>query len=106
MKRIVYQKLVRDLIPDIIALSGRQAVTKQIDPKEKVHYLQEKLQEEMAEYLQSESLEELADLLEVMHGLVDCTGYAWYELENMRLNKKQQRGGFDKGILLEEVIEP
>jgi len=106
MKRIIYNKLVRDLIPGIIASSGREPITQLIDPKHKAHYLQEKLKEEMDEYLQSGSLEELADLLEVIHGLLDCSGYTWDELETVRLAKQQQRGGFGKGILLLEVVEP
>ncbi len=106
MKRTVYNKLVRDLIPGIIEASGREAVTAQIDSGDRLLHLREKLKEEMAEYLQSGSMEELADLLEVIHSLADCSGQTWDALEAMRLKKKRQRGGFDKGILLLEVIEP
>ena len=106
MHSIPYNKLVRDLIPEIIESSGRKAVTQCVDLQQKRYYLHEKLKEEMTEYLQSGTLEELADLLEVMHGLIDCSEYTWDDLEAVRLTKKLARGGFEKGILLCEVLEP
>ena len=105
MKRTAYNKLVRDRIPEIIEASGRQAVTKAVDQEAKLLLLHEKLKEELAEYLQSHALEELADLLEVMHGVVACSGHTWEELESLRRAKKEERGGFEKGILLLEVVD-
>ena len=106
MKHTAYHKLVRDPIPQIIEASGRQAVMQTVDSDTRLLLLEEKLKEELAEYLQSRSLEELADLLEVMHGVVECTGHTWAELESLRYAKKQARGGFEKGILLLKVVEP
>ncbi len=106
MKRITYQKLVRDRIPEIIKASGCKAIYQQLSSQEKLPYLQEKLKEEMSEYLESSSLEELADILEVIHGIVDQQGYTWDDLEAIRLHKMQERGSFEESILLIEVIEP
>ena len=106
MKRTAYQKLVRDRIPQIIEASGRQAIVQAASRKTMSLLLEEKLKEELAEYLKSHELEELADLLEVMHGVVDHTGHTWEELESLRLKKKQERGGFEEGIVLLEVVEP
>lgn len=106
MKRIAYHKLVRDKIPQIVETSGRKPVVQIIEPAKKLHFLEEKLKEELAEYLESHASEELADILEVMHGIADCMGTSWEELEQIRVQKKQERGGFDDGILLMEIIEP
>ena len=106
MKHTAYHKLVRDRIPQIIEASGRQAVVQAVDPDARLLLLEEKLKEELAEYLQSRSLEELADLLEVMHGVVECSGHAWGDVESIRNAKRQERGGFEQGVLLLEVVEP
>ena len=53
----------------------------------------------------SKSLEELADLLEVMRAVVQARGWTWEQLEQVRQEKPAQRGGFEKKILLKEVIE-
>ncbi len=106
MKRTAYHKLVRDRIPEVIEASGKQALFHTADHDAMMEYLHEKLKEEAAEYLQSNSLEELADLLEVIHGITKCMGKAWEEVEAVRLAKRQERGGFENGIVLTEVIEP
>ena len=101
MKRIVYGKIVRDGIPEIMARGGNRAIVRQLDARETVEKLEDKLTEELQEYLQDHSLEELADLLEVMHGLVHHRGIEWRELEEIRLRKRAERGGFEAGIYLE-----
>lgn len=65
----------------------------------------EKLSEELAEYHADGSIEELADLIEVIYAAAKARGYTIEQLESVRLEKVQQRGSFDKRILLTEVIE-
>lgn len=61
-----YNKLVRDLIPEIIRESGGKPIIKSIiDHDEHVAYLNAKLSEELAEYQESLNLEELADIQEI-----------------------------------------
>ena len=60
---------------------------------------------ELSEYQESHSLEELADLLEVLRAVVEARGWTWEELEQVRQDKAAKRGGFEKKILLKEVIE-
>ena len=105
MKKIVYEKLVRDKIPQIIAASGNTCVTEVLPDDAYLRKLDEKLTEELAEYQQSKSLEELADLLEVMQTVVLVRGYSWEELEQVRAEKYSRRGGFADKILLKEVHE-
>ena len=67
--------------------------------------LDAKLNEELSEYQESKSLEELADLLEVMRAVVNARGRTWEQLEQIRQEKAAKRGGFEKKILLKEVLE-
>ena len=51
------------------------------------------------------NIEELADLLEVIYAATKARGYSIEELEKVRVEKVEKRGGFDKKILLIKVIE-
>ena len=104
MKKI-YNKLVRDKIPEIIEASGKECVTEQLSEDAYLRALEEKLHEELAEYQQSKSLEELADLLEVMEAVVKARGSTWEELTQIRKEKCAARGAFDDRIFLKEVSE-
>ena len=99
---MVYNQLVRDKIPQIIAASGKNCVTEVLQEDAYLQKLDEKLGEELAEYQESKSLEELADLLEVMAAVVKARGYSWEELERIRARKREKRGGFEDRILLKE----
>ena len=82
MKIQNYHKLVRDRIPEIIESDGKQCVCEVLSSEEYLAQLDEKLQEELHEYEESKSLE---------------------ELEQVRKEKAEQRGGFENRILLKEV---
>ena len=103
MKTIKYDKLVRDKIPEIIEKSGKKCVVEVMDKETYIQYLDRKLNEELAEYQSDKSIEELADLLEVMQAV--ARGYSAEELDNVRKEKAANRGGFEKRLLLKEVIE-
>lgn len=105
MKTIVYNKLVRDKIPQIIEDGGNSCVTKILSEEEYLLMLDAKLDEELAEYHADGSVEELADLLEVVYAAAKARGYTRPELENIRKKKAEERGGFDNRILLLEVTE-
>jgi len=102
---IHYDKLVRDKIPEIIARSGGVAVCVRVPPKEALDYLERKLGEELTEYRESRELEELADIQEVILAILRFRGVSREAFEAMRLKKREERGGFDGGILLQKVIE-
>ena len=67
--------------------------------------LDAKLDEELAEYHKDQNIEELADLIEVVCAAAKARGYTLDELEQVRAEKAAKRGGFEKKILLKEVIE-
>lgn len=103
MGKQVYDKLVRDRIPEIIRADGNSCEVQTLEDAEYMRRLEEKLKEELLEYLESGQLEELADLLEVMMALVKAKGSSWQELEHIRLGKHAKRGGFAKKLLLTSV---
>ena len=100
-----YHKLVRDRIPDIIEQSGKTCITSILSADEYLTMLDEKLSEELAEYQQDKSMEELADLLEVLMAVAKARGSSFEEVEAIRRQKAEKRGGFEKRILLTEVHE-
>ena len=102
---IHHDKLVRDKIPAIIEAAGKTPVTDKIEPEDMQAALDRKLREEVGEYLESHSVEEMADVLEVLHGIAFHHGISWNQVEEERLRKKEERGGFEAGIRLIEVRE-
>ena len=102
---IEYDKLIRDKIPEIIEQSGKKCIVEVMDNDTYIEYLDQKLNEELAEYQQDKSIEELADLLEVMYAVVTARGYSVAELERIRLEKSEKRGAFEKRLLLKSVYE-
>ena len=98
----VYNKLVRDKIPEIIEADGKVCRTHILSNEEYIAALEVKLNEEVAEYQADKNLEEMADVLEVLHV---ARGYSLDELEAMRAKKADERGGFKEKIFLEHVEE-
>lgn len=97
-------KIVRDRIPEIIINSGKLPIYDVVSVDEAIKGLEAKLTEELEEYLADHSLEEMADLLEVMHGILFLKGIQWEELEEVRIKKKSERGGFERCYFLREII--
>ena len=50
-------------------------------------------------------MEELADTFEVVRSLAKALGYSYENLIDAVENKSTKRGGFNKKIFLEKVIE-
>lgn len=105
MKEIIYDKLVRDKIPEIIEKSGKQCKTEILSDEKYLEMIDKKLNEELAEYHEDQNIEELADLLEAIYAATKARGYSIEDLEKVRAKKAEKRGGFDKKILLIKVIE-
>lgn len=103
----IYNKLVRDRIPVIIENNGNIPKTKILDKSEYIIELQKKAYEELQEYIEAknnhDSLEELADLLEVIHALAAYHGSCIKEVEEIRKQKFNSRGGFNNKVFLIEV---
>ena len=100
-----YHKLVRDRIPEIIEMSGKNCVTEILTDENYLRMIDAKLDEELAEYHKDQNIEELADLMEVIYAATIARGYTLEQLEQVRAEKATKRGAFAKKILLKEVIE-
>ena len=99
----VHNKLVRDKIPEIIEQAGKTPVTHILSDEEYISELDRKLNEECAEYQADKSIEELADMFEVIYAIAEARGWTVSELEAVRREKAEKRGGFKKKIYLEYV---
>lgn len=99
---MIYNKLVRDRIPEIIRAKGGACKTRILSDEEYAQKLDQKLGEELAEYLESHSPEELADLLEVIYACAALQDLCPADLEQIRADKAAKRGGFGDKILLIE----
>ncbi|REE90629.1 putative house-cleaning noncanonical NTP pyrophosphatase (MazG superfamily) [Paenibacillus taihuensis] len=84
----IYNKLVRDLIPEIISNNGSTMSIRKLDEEEYRKELRVKLNEETEEYLSAksdvEALEELADVLELLYALSESHGFTPEQLEEVR----------------------
>ena len=105
MGTIKYSKLVRDHIPEIIEASGKSCVTEILSDEDYLRRIDAQLDEELAEYHKDQNVEELADLIEVIYAAAIARGYTIEQLENVRAEKAEKRGSFQKKILLLEVTE-
>lgn len=99
----VYNKLVRDKIPEIIEADGKTCKTRILSDEEYITSLEAKLNEEVAEYQADKNLEEMTDILEVLQAICIARGYSLEELEALRIKKSDERGGFAEKLFLEYV---
>ena len=99
----IYNKLVRDRIPEIITADDKTFEIEIVSGIKKQELLEKKLLEEVNEYLEDKNLEELADIMEVLFGLANELGYSEEDLIKKRNEKLEKRGGFKEGIVLKVV---
>jgi predicted house-cleaning noncanonical NTP pyrophosphatase (MazG superfamily) len=99
-KKLPPGKAVRDRIPKIITNSGKECRIETLSEPLFYEAMKEKLTEEVGEYLSEPCPEELADIIEVVYRLAESEGITKEELEDIRLKKREIRGGFEKNIFL------
>jgi predicted house-cleaning noncanonical NTP pyrophosphatase (MazG superfamily) len=103
----VYNKLVRDRIPEVSENTGKNYNTRILEDKEYIKELKKKSYVELEEYMNTtnpgEALEELADVLEIIHAIAEYHGFSIEDLENVRRSKAEKRGGFKEKIFLIDV---
>lgn len=93
-----YNKLVRDKIPKILDGKGIQYEKRIASDEEYKTELVKKLGEETEEFLKAGDSEDLADIIEVIEALKKLPDYK--NVEEIRENKREDRGGFDQKIIL------
>ena len=104
----IFNKLVRDKIPEIIISNGGEPFTRILDDEEFRVELIKKLNEEYNEVVNSsgkDRLEELADMLEIIKYLAYLEGSNLEDVINISKEKSLKRGAFDKKIFLEKTID-
>ncbi|MFE5720356.1 nucleoside triphosphate pyrophosphohydrolase [Streptomyces erythrochromogenes] len=95
-------KLVRDRIPEIIREDGFEPQVYVAEPAEYRARLHAKLTEEVLEVQEADATtapDELADVLEVVYALAADYGIDHQQLEKIRQDKADQRGGFADRIV-------
>ena len=100
----IYNKLVRDNIPEIMIKNGATPITKILSDEEYLIELNKKLLEEVKEYLESKEIEELADIEEVILAIIEAKSLTRDKLEEIRIKKVRKRGAFKKKIYLEKEL--
>lgn len=102
-------KLARDKIPEIIlSKTGKPAKIEILhDDAAYLDALNKKLLEEVGEFIESlgendreREIEEMADVLEVIDAIYAFRSYDKQLIQDCKLAKMQERGGFYKRILL------
>lgn len=98
----IYNKLVRDNIPQIMIQNGAEPVTRILNDEEYFQELNKKLTEEVAEYLESYEIVEIADIIEVLRAILELKGISYDDFENIRKEKVRTKGAFKNKIYLEK----
>ena len=102
----IYNKLVRDNIPEIIKNNGETPITRILNDDDYKKELEIKLNEEYQEVLEArgkDRIEELADMLEIIKSLAELENSSIDEVIKVSKNKVLKRGGFSKRVFLEKV---
>lgn len=105
----VYNKLVRNKIPEIIINNGENPSTRILNDEEYTVELINKLKEECKEVenatIKEDILEECADVLQVLEDIAKLNQSTLDDVINIKKKKEEKRGGFDSKIFLESVEE-
>jgi predicted house-cleaning noncanonical NTP pyrophosphatase (MazG superfamily) len=101
----IYQKLVRDRIPEIIEKDGKDFSVCQMRGERLKDYGMKKLQEEVQEFVENPCAEEAADIMEIFHFVCNRMGIKDSEIMAQSTSKRIMRGGFEMGYILEWVEE-
>ena len=105
----IYNKLVRNKIPDIIVSNGGKPSIRILTDEEYRVELVNKLKEEYKEVENAtnkeEILEECADVMQVLEDIVKLNGGTLEEIIKIKKKKEEKRGGFDSKVFLESVEE-
>jgi predicted house-cleaning noncanonical NTP pyrophosphatase (MazG superfamily) len=103
MSKIIYNKLIRDKIPEVIENAGKTAIIRTLSASEYAKTLTDKLLEEVNEFIKDGTVEELADIAEVLLAILQQRNVSVEEFEKKRIAKRDKCGGFEKRIFLIEV---
>lgn len=105
---IIYNKLIRDNIPEIINKDGKECVVEELNDDDYIVKLKEKLIEEANEVNNANADDissELADVLEIIEAIENHYKLDHNDILNIKENKSIKNGKFNKKLLLKEVTK-
>ena len=103
-KEIIYNKLVRDNILEIISCNNQKSSYHIATDEEYKNKLLEKLQEEISEFIIDKNEEELADIFEVIEHIITTFNFNKENIFKIKEQKAEKNGKFRKKIILEKVF--
>lgn len=106
--KIPYDKLIRDTIPEVLDNNKVPYEIKEAAFEERIEYLKKKLMEEVEEVVSAPRDEEgmeLADVLEVVEAYAGELDMSFEDLRKLQKQKREERGGFEKFIILKWAEE-
>ena len=103
-KEIIYNKLIRDNVLEIISNNNQKSSYHIATDEEYKNKLLEKLQEEVCEFTTDKNEEELADIFEVIEHIITAFNFNKEKILEIREKKAEKNGKFSKKIILEKVF--
>lgn len=104
MEQKLYNKLVRDNIPEIMKAQGNNPEVRILDGVEYKKFLRLKLVEEAGETnaakTHEDMVKELGDVWEVIEAIMKNEGVSSQEVQALKQKRREERGGFLKRIFL------
>jgi predicted house-cleaning noncanonical NTP pyrophosphatase (MazG superfamily) len=104
MKKVYYNKLIRDNIPQKIRANGGEFEVREMDEKEYERELLRKVEEEASGLINSSSREdiitELSDVLDVVDEIKRLKKISEVEIQDAREKAYTKKGGFEKKLFL------
>ena len=104
----IYNKLIRDLIPEIIEKNGAIPKIRILNQKEYKLELLKKLIEESKEVLEARNnkkdlIKEIGDVMEVLESIEKTYKLNKKDILKIKKERIKKRGGFEKRIFLEKT---
>lgn len=103
-KEIVYDKLIRDKIPEIMKKSKQEFEIFIASKEEYRDKLLEKVKEELEEFKKTPCEEEMADLLEVLENLMEEFELKYEDVLKVKQEKMLKRGSFKNKLILKKIV--
>jgi predicted house-cleaning noncanonical NTP pyrophosphatase (MazG superfamily) len=100
---IIYDKLIRDKIPEILKNKGIKFQSHVANDDEFIYKLHQKLLEEATEFKNDPNIEEYIDVLEILDTIKKTHNFKNDEIIITKRNKKNNKGGFKDKIILDST---
>lgn len=100
---MLYDKIVRDKIPQLIELQGKKVEYDIVSDEEAYGYLIEELLTKSTKFADTEKMEELVDIVEVVFAIAELRGISDRKILSEVFDKRSVKGKFEKNIVLKGV---